>query len=262
MPELPDVQIFKSYFDATSLKKTIVGVEECDTRLLEGVSEKNLRHELKGNYFSETRRYGKYLFARCAEDCFLVLHFGMTGYLRSFKHREKAPKHLGLLLRFEDGYFLACSSQRRLGKIGITESVEDFVRRKDLGPDALELCRDREAFSRRLQGHRGSVKGLLMNQKVLAGIGNIYSDEILFQTGMHPKKKAADLDDRARRLLAGKACHVLDTAVEKRIGEEGWPRQWLLPRREEDRACPRCSGKIRKIKVSGRGAYFCPGHQK
>jgi len=102
---------------------------------------------------------------------------------------------------------------------------------------------------------------LLMNQKVLAGIGNIYADEILFLAGMHPKTKASELEAKDRRLLAGKTRHVLETAIAKRAGAKGWPASWLLPRREEGRTCPRCGGKIKRLTVSGRGTYYCPGHQ-
>jgi formamidopyrimidine-DNA glycosylase len=261
MPELPDVQVFKEYFDATSLKKQIAEVVECDGKLLEGISQKTLNERLKAKYFSETLRHGKYLFARFDEKQFLVLHFGMTGFLRAFKDQGKAADHIALLLRFEDGFHLAYECRRRLGHISLIDSVEHFVSEKKLGPDALSLCRHREAFADRLAGHRGSIKSLLMNQKVLAGIGNIFSDEILFLMGLHPKRKADELNENERRKLAGKTCHILETAIDRRARAKGWPESWLLPRRKEGRACQRCSGKIRRMTVSGRGTYYCPGHQ-
>jgi len=261
MPELPDVQVFKEYFDATSLHKRIAQVVECDRRLLEKISRKAFRGRLKDKSFEATVRHGKYLFARFGVNDWLVLHFGMTGFLRAFKAEEKAPDDIGLLLRFEDGYHLAYDCRRRLGRIGCTESVAHFVDEKNLGPDALDLCRDEEAFAGRLEGHRGAIKTLLMNQKVVAGIGNIYADEILFLMGLHPKTKAGELDDGQCRALAAKTRHILETAIDRRAGAEGWPESWLLPRREEGRACPRCSGKIHRITVSGRGTYFCPRHQ-
>ncbi len=261
MPELPDVQVFKEYFDATSLKKEITGVKTSDKSLLEGISGKSLRERLVGTSFSGTQRHGKYLFARLAEGDFLVLHFGMTGFLRAYRNEDKATEHTALLLRFTDGYHLAYDCKRRLGLISMADSVEEFIRKKDLGPDAGNLCRDREAFVARLRGHHGAIKPLLMNQKVMAGIGNIYADEILYRAGMHPKKKADELADDERRTLAVKACQIFATAIAKRAGEKGWPQGWLLPRRKAGRACPRCSGKIKRITISGRGTYFCPEHQ-
>lgn len=261
MPELPDVQIFKQYFDATSLHRKIVAVPVCDTELLRGVTKKKLRRQLQGNSFGETKRHGKYLFARLGEESLLVLHFGMTGFLKAYKNKEKAPEHIRLLLQFEDDGYLAYDCQRKLGHISITDTLENFVSARKLGPDALDLCRDLDAFMERLQSHRGSIKGLLMNQEVSAGIGNIYADEILFMAGMHPKKKADSLTDKERRRLGTKTCHILKTAIGKRVGADGWPQKWLLPHRKEGSSCPRCSGNIRRITVSGRSTYFCPDHQ-
>jgi len=262
MPELPDVQIYKEYFDATSLKKKIAEVIECDSQLLQGVSKMKLSRRLKGNSFSRTQRHGKYLFACLGEKSYLVLHFGMTGFLRSFRNRDKAPGHVRLLLRFEDGYYLAYDCKRKLGRISWAETVSEYISNQKLGPDALALCTDAGAFTEMVQDHKkGSIKGLLMNQKALAGIGNIYADEILFLAGLHPEKKAGSLDDKETRDLAKKTCHVLKTAIRKRAGADGWPQKWLLPRREEGKSCPRCPGKIRRIKVSGRSSYYCPKHQ-
>lgn len=262
MPELPDVQLFKKYFDATSLGKKITAIDECDSRLLQGISGKKLQQRLTGKSFTATRRHGKYLFARLDENGFLVLHFGMTGFLRAFRKEEKAPDHVGLLVRFgADDFHLAVVSKRRLGRIAVTGSVEEFVEKQELGPDALALCRDEDSFRKRLDGSRGTVKGWLMNQKKIAGIGNIYSDEILFFAGLHPKRNISDLDKGDKQTLAGKTRHVLETAIDKKAGEEGWPESWLLPRRKEGKSCPRCGGKIRRIKIAGRGAYYCPEHQ-
>ncbi|MDW7773897.1 MAG: DNA-formamidopyrimidine glycosylase family protein [Desulfobulbaceae bacterium] len=261
MPELPDVQIFKEYLDTSFLDRKIVGAGKADTQLLQGISPEELNRFLTGKSFISTRRYGKYLFARVAEDEFLVLHFGMTGFLRSLRKGEKIGSHVGLLLQFEDGSHLVYESRRKLGRISVTDTVERFVSGRGLGPDALELCVDGAAFAERLRGHRGSIKALLMNQKALAGIGNVYSDEILFLMGVHPKKGADELNNKERRTLAAKTCHVLKTAIGKHAGADGWPQKWLLPRRKAGSACPHCSGKISRITVSGRGTYFCSGHQ-
>lgn len=262
MPELPDVQMCKEYFDATSLKKEIAGIDRCDRRLLNNISPRGLKSRLSGRSFSEMRRYGKYLFARFAGKGYLFLHFGMTGFLKAYRKEENAPAHIGIRIRFADNTFLAFSCCRRLGHIGITGTVEDFVRARQLGPDALTLTRNRTAFADRMGGRRGSTKGALMNQKIMAGIGNIYADEILFQAGLHPAKKVSELEEDQLHALADTAARILETAIQRRAGAKGWPARWLLPRREEGRSCPRCSDIIRRMKVSGRNGYFCPGHQK
>ncbi len=265
MPELPDVQLFKEYFDATSLHKEISDVAHCTAKLLPELSCKELSRRLRGKSFTETIRHGKYLFARVDEKDFLVLHFGMTGFLRSFKNidnDEQEQRHSRLRIDFKDGYHLSFNCRRKLGKITMCNTIEEYLKDKKLGPDALTLCADKAKFTGRLQGRRGTIKGQLMNQSLLAGIGNIYTDEILFQENIHPRKKCSALEKNQLGKLAGTASRILTKAIEKRAGEKGWPESWLLPRREAGKNCPRCSGKIEKTSVSGRSTYFCPEHQK
>ncbi len=263
MPELPDVQLFKEYFDATSLHKEISEVAHCTAKLLEDLSCKELARHLQGKSFTETIRHGKYLFAKMDDTDVLILHFGMTGFLRSFKedNKEQEQKHSRLCIAFKDGYQLSYNCRRKLGRISLCTNIDDYLKKKNLGPDALALCADKERFTERLQGRRGTLKGQLMNQGLLAGIGNIYTDEILFQENHHPRKKCSELTEDQLGGLAKAAKRILLKAIETRAGEKGWPRSWLLPRREAGSNCPRCSGKIEKISVSGRSTYFCAEHQ-
>jgi formamidopyrimidine-DNA glycosylase len=262
VPELPDVEIFRQYLSATSLHQPIREVVECQKSLLRGLSLKSLEKRLVGKTFAGATRHGKYLFAEVEDEGFLVFHFGMTGFLRYFKGEGKEPRHVRLLLQFENGYRLAYDCQRKLGRIAFTETVEGFVRKKDLGPDAMKICHDMGGITKLLEGRRGAIKPLLMNQGTLAGIGNIYSDEILFQSGVHPKTPARALDDKSGKSIFVNMGEVLRTAIERRVGEKGWPGDWLLPHRKPGEVCPRCGGKIVRLKVSGRSAYLCEEHQR
>ncbi|MEW6219168.1 MAG: DNA-formamidopyrimidine glycosylase family protein [Thermodesulfobacteriota bacterium] len=261
MPELPDVQVFKELFDATWLDKRIAAVLQCDGMLLEGVSLGGLRQRLTGHSFRRTERHGKHLFACLDAESCLVLQLGPGGFLAAFRDGEKAPDHSRLLLRFEDGQHLAYCCRLQLGRISLAASVEAFIASRNLGPDALALCSDQQAFAARLAGHHGALRTLLTNQKVLAGIGNAYADEILFHLGLHPRQRAADLRQDERRELAATTRHVLETAIDNRAGAGGWPKNWLMPRREDGQHCPCCSGTIRRTTVAGRDAYFCSCHQ-
>jgi len=283
MPELPDVEVFRRYLNATALHQRIEEVEVLSSKVLEGVSAGRLEKELRGTLLDSTRRHGKYLFVYRATPAeksklpLLVLHFGMTGYLKYFKDPEdegsepegpeetrpdlaRKLRHERLAFHFDNGYHLAYVSQRLLGSVHLVDDPDRFLEKKELGPDALEL-RFQELAGILGRG-RGSVKSTLMNQKLLAGIGNIYSDEILFQARLHPKAEVRGLDGDALRKLHGKLRHVLETAIEAGADPDEMPRSWLLPHREEGKSCPRCSGKIRKAQVSGRSAYFCPDCQK
>ncbi|HKL26403.1 MAG TPA: DNA-formamidopyrimidine glycosylase family protein [Desulfuromonadales bacterium] len=261
MPELPDVEIFRDYLQTTSLHQRICGLYLESVELVKGISGKKLRQQLEGRSFTAALRHGKYLFGFTDGGGSLVLHFGMTGFLRYYKKEEKTPAYLKLAVQFANGYQLGYDCRRKLGRIGWTEDHKRFIQSKGLGPDPLSKAFDRNVFLQLLDQRRGSIKGLLMNQQAMAGIGNVYSDEILFQIGIHPKRPAKDLRDTEKKQLYDTLREVLRTAIDRRVGADGWPDDWLLPHREPEAECPRCGGRIRRIKVSGRGAYCCGDHQ-
>src|SRR6184192_3267187 len=115
MPELPDVETFKRYLDATSLHQRISGVDVQDRYILKGLSMDELARRLKGCCFKSTRRHGKHLFVRTDGDLWLRLHFGMTGSLQYFKDEEQAPKHTRVLFVFSNAHRLAFEDQRKFG---------------------------------------------------------------------------------------------------------------------------------------------------
>lgn len=259
MPELPDVETFKRYMDSTSLHKAIEAVQVRSAKILENVSSRKLQASLRGRQFESTRRHGKYLMAQIDDGSWLTFHFGMTGRFKYFKDMENEPDHSRLRIRFKSGFHLAYDCQRQLGRVGLVEDAETLVQDKGLGPDAITV--DLPAFKERLQRARGSVKSALMNQRLIAGIGNIYSDEILFQAGLHPRTKVNHLDERELRRVFRTMKRVLRTAVDRQADPRRLPRSYLIPRRGRSAECPHCAGELESIKVSGRTAYYCPGCQ-
>jgi formamidopyrimidine-DNA glycosylase len=260
MPELPDVEVYKRYLDSTSLHKTIQDVEVDDRRVLHNISEEKLRQTLKGKKMTRTFRRGKYLLVNLDQRLWLTLHFGMTGRLKYFKSKEKDPAHDRVLFTFTNGYHLAYVSQRMLGEVGIIKDINNFIQDKELGPDALDI--KWENFKNLYEGKRRSIKSALMDQKSMAGIGNIYADEILFQSRIHPKTKVEHLDEKKLKKIYQQMGKVLKTAVKERVDPERLPRSYLLTHRDKDGRCPRSHGKLKTTKVSGRTAYFCPRCQK
>lgn len=262
MPELPEVEIRRRYLDATVLHRPIRAVDLRSPRLLRDsdVHPRQLPGALRGDRLQETRRHGKYLFARLDGHGWLVLHLGMTGDLAAFERPDHEPEHTRLLLTFDDGSHLAFQDQRKLGRVDLTEDVEGFVERRGLGPDALGL--ERSAFERATAGRRAAVKPLLLNQSVIAGIGNLYADEICFQAELWPGTPFDRLEQDERTRLLRVIRHVLGTAVDRR-GDPDWlPRSWLLPRRREGEACPRGNGEVERIEVAGRGTFVCRSCQR
>lgn len=264
MPELPDVAIFGRYLDATALHQEIAGTEVREERLLHGLTPGELEHGLTGRRLVATRRHGKYLFAPLDGDDgeALVLHFGMTGRLQYYKRSEKEPEYARVVLRFANAYSLAIVSKRLLGEVGLTADPAGFVEEKDLGPDALHDLTDPASFRDALAGRRGMIKSALMNQQIVAGIGNVYADEILFQAGIDPRTGVRELNGAKLGELFRTMRRVLQTAVERRAEPADYPRGWLTPRREEGASCPRRPGSIERIEVSGRPSYWCPACQR
>lgn len=258
MPELPDVETFKRYFNATSLHQRIARVTVCAPDILEGVSVRKLKRRLKGREFESTKRHGKYLFVRLDQGSWLVMHFGMTGFLKYFKDTDKKPCHTRLLLGFANRYNLAYDCQRKLGMVSLADSEADFIERKELGPDPMHSAFDFFAFEETVASTKGMIKSVLMNQQVLAGIGNVYSDEILFQAGVHPRRSVGRLDEKTLKKLFRKMQEVLRTTIDRRAQPERFPRSYLTPHRRKDGRCPKCHGELDRLKVSGRTAYYCP----
>jgi formamidopyrimidine-DNA glycosylase len=184
----------------------------------------------------------------------------MTGKPHYFKSMEKEPNHDRLLFHFANGYHLAYDCQRLLGEVDVVDEPQQLITAKGLGPDALSL--NFEDFQARLDGRRGAIKTTLMNQQVLAGIGNVYSDEILFQARLHPKTSVNELDVDWRRTVFEAMRDVLNTAIDCQADPAKFPDSYIIPQREPDAACPNCGGPVKQITFSGRHAYYCPACQR
>ncbi|MFW6056456.1 MAG: Fpg/Nei family DNA glycosylase [Chloroflexota bacterium] len=263
MPELPDVEGSKRYLDSTSLHQEIEHAAISDERIVKHVSLRTLRNHLEGSELSESHRHGKYLFAALSRGGDLVLHFGMTGFLHYDSDLSQQPGHTKLALRFTSGGQLAYVNVRRLGEISYTNDRAAFIEEHELGPDALDDSLDRDTFIKSYKGRRGSVKGALMNQSIVAGIGNVYSDEILFQAGIDPRTNVNSLDEDTLGDIYGVMRRVLRTAADHGGNPGELPDDWLLPVVQAGgETCPGCKGKIEKVKVSGRSAHYCPECQK
>lgn len=261
MPELPDVAGFKQYLDATSLHQTIAHTECRDDRIVQDVSRQGLQQRLKGASLEKSHRRGKWLLVELASKGYLVLHFGMTGELTAGGKGKPLPDHSRFILHFQNDTWLAILSQRLLGRVSHTEDPDRWAREHDLGPDALDESVDTRAFREIFQGRRGSIKSALMNQSLLAGIGNVYSDEILFQAGVHPAARIDDLSQDTLRTLFRKMNHVLRHAAQKGGNGSAMPDSWLLGNRRKAGTCPRCDGSLRKTTIGGRTSWFCPACQ-
>ena len=265
MPELPEVETFKG-IAARCVGRTIGRVRIIDPDMLEGVSSTALQRRLKNARIAAVCRHGKHLFLDLGPAGVLALHFGMNGSLRLASAAEPDPRFVRLSLDFAEGDKLAYVNPRRIGTVRLAKDVASFLAEKKLGPDALDRHFDLAGFARLVAGSKRDIKAVLMDQELVAGIGNIYSDEILFQARIHPGAKAAALGTSEIKTLFGKVKDVLETAVERKAGSETGverlPKNFLLRERGPGGHCPRCGGALAAEKHGGRTTYYCPRCQK
>jgi formamidopyrimidine-DNA glycosylase len=262
MPELPDVEVFRKYLDKMALHQSIEKVEVFAKDILNNISQKQLQSQLEGRQFESTARHGKYLFANLGDNSWIVFHFGMTGYFDYFKDGDRAPRHTRALFSFDNGYYLAFVLQRKLGKITLAKDIDSFLKKQGLGPDALDGNFDVKTFKEAMKGTKRNIKPALMNQERMAGIGNIYADEILFQARQNPKIEAGKLSDQELEKLFRKTKEVLRTAIDSQANPEKMPEHYLLSHREKGSKCPVCGGNLKSEKISGRTSYYCPDCQR
>jgi formamidopyrimidine-DNA glycosylase len=258
VPELPDVQVLKQYLDATSLHQEIEAVEIHSEQMLSGVDARQLQKRLRGRTFEGTDRHGKYLFVKLDDGSWLVLHFGMTGNLKYYKDADKEPEYDQILFHFANGYHLAYVMPRKLGLVRPVSEPDELIEEEGLGPDVLADDFDFETFRGILEGRQGMIKSRLMNQQIMAGIGNVYSDEILFQAGVHPRIRVNELDSDVLKRIFDCLKEVLRIAIEQQAKPEDFPDDYLTRYRHTDHPCPKCGGSIERIEVAGRAGYFCP----
>lgn len=263
MPELPEVEIYSRYFAANALQQNIDRVRVLDERILGNVRAKKFAESLRGSRFVSVRRHGKHLFAETGSGqrpIWLHLHFGMTGHLAYY--RDEEPRFARVIFDFANGAHLAFEDMRLFGIIDLARDPDSYIAEHRLGPDPLDRAFTLPVFRRLIASRRGAVKSLLMSQEIIAGIGNLYADEMLFQTSIHPRRTVDRLSVVQVRSIYAAMRRILREVIARKERGAGYPARYLIYHREEGDRCPLCGGPIGRAVVLGRTTYFCERHQK
>ena len=264
MPELPEVETYRRYFTETALGQIVTRLEVEDQRQLTTDFD-TLEQALKGVQFTEVQRIGKHFLITLSTGKILVLHFGMTGDLAYYRDDEDTPRFARVVFYFRNGFRLAFIDSRKFGRVGLAESVEAYRQEKSLGPDALDITYPQLQAS--LEKRKAPIKSLLLDQKVLAGIGNWIADEVLFQAQLFPAKPANQLTPAEFQRLHTAIQNVLHTAIEQEAVYQNFPKSFLIHARgwddaalkpSERQVCPQHRERLQLSKVGGRTTYFCP----
>ncbi len=259
MPELPEVELYSRYFAEHALQQRIARVRVLDERILGDVRRETFARALRGHAFSAVRRHGKHLFAD-AGAVWLHLHFGMSGDLEY--GRDAIPRFARVVFDFDNGAHLAFEDMRLFGVADLTPDPAAYIAAHRLGPDPLDPAFTLREFRKLIEGRRGAIKSLLMSQDTIAGIGNLYADEVLFQTSIHPRRPVDRLSAADAKHIFTAMRRILRVVIARKQRGDGYPRGYVIHHREEGDRCPRCGGSIRRALVFGRTTYFCPKHQR
>jgi formamidopyrimidine-DNA glycosylase len=258
LPELCDVEGFRRHFLRYAAGRPIETVTVDDPALVRNASARSLSRLLSGRRFAEPERHGKWLIAP-AGRARVLFHFGMTGLLVWSGDAEGRHRHDRIVFELGTGE-LRYRNMRRFGGLWLARSEEE---REDLlgslGPDALEL--GESDFAERIGSRRGGIKSALMDQRVIAGLGNLLSDELLWRVRVHPRRPAARIPARTLRRLHGEMIRTLQEG--NRHGRVPGKPGWLTGARDgRDPRCPRCDARLRRGTVAGRTAVWCPRCQR
>lgn len=256
MPELPEVENYRRYIDSTSMNRVIDDVIIKNEKILHDINVEEFIDHLITRRFLKTARWGKHLLIKLDKDIWLTMHFGMTGAVKFFNDLNEEPAHSRMLIKFEGKNYLSFDDQRLFGSIGLADGLDSFIKKHNLGIDALNLT-DIEFFGL-VSGKKTPIKTVLMKQELIAGIGNEYSDEILFQARINPAVEVRTLSKDELKRVFDNIGYVLKTAIDVRVRNENFPNTFILQSGRKNRKCPRCGAKMKCLKFSGRTGCFCP----
>jgi formamidopyrimidine-DNA glycosylase len=277
MPELPEVEVLRRDLEKEVVGKKIKTVEVAGLRSIRRHKQKKeFIVALEGHKIVSVARRGKYLVLRLDGSEALIVHLGMSGQLlRAKSARDKAPKHTHVVITFTQGGLMRFVDPRTFGEMFITnyDDLEQVEELAHLGLDPLETALSWELFGRMLADRKMRLKALLMDQKFIAGIGNIYSDEILFQAGLRWDRMSDSLSQQEIRRLYRAIVETLQDAVKYRgsslsdeqyrdlFGQLGeYQHHHQVYDREGD-PCFRCRRPLVRARFSNRSTFFCEACQ-
>jgi formamidopyrimidine-DNA glycosylase len=258
VPELPDVEGFRRVLADNARGRQVQAVTVHDRQMLRNRSPQSLGRALKGRRFREPERHGKWLLAPIG-DVVVVMHFGMTGLLEWAGDAAPRHRHDRIVFRCGGGE-LRYRNMRRFGGVWVTTDAEEVAGvTGPLGPDAAEI--KRRDFRGLLEQRRGGIKAALMDQRLIAGLGNLLVDEMLWVARIHPRTQVSSLGQKRRDGLFDALRKTLRGSIP--TGRVPPRRGWLTAVRDErDARCPRCDTALRRSTVAGRSTRWCPRCQR
>jgi len=274
MPELPEVQTIVDDLNRQVRGRRIVGIALDWPKMIQypAINKRQFAVLTCGRKILRVERRGKYIKFYLSGNILMIIHPKMTGrfLLENGEKPETNYRHSHLKFYLDNSKILAFSDVRKLGKvwIGKIAEVENLANFKNLGPEPLNKSLNLSKFIKLIQFKKRKIKQLLMDQTVIAGIGNIYSDEALWLSKIYPLTLSQDLTKIQLKTLLRAIKSVLKKSLKLRgssmrdyrdiVGNQGNYYEQRLVYHREGEPCLRCGTKIRRIKIGGRSAHYCP----
>ncbi len=271
MPELPEVETVRRTLETKIIDKTIKNVDVYYDKMLEDIDKDTFVKKLVGEKITALFRYGKYLVFIC-EHISLVSHLRMEGKFFIKEEQDALEKHEHIVFNFDDGMSLRYHDTRKFGIMAIIDSVsiDDIMKYKGikkLGEEA-NVSTNYGLLYEKIKNKNLPIKTLLLDQENLAGLGNIYVDEVCFKSHLHPLTKGREITLEQTKIILENARSILANAIEcggttirsytSSLGVTGRFQINLNVHTKEGKPCPKCQTLIKKIRVGGRGTYYCP----
>ena len=272
MPELPEVETVRRGLEKLILEKKIASLDIRYPKMIKTDLDQ-FQKELPGQEIQSMGRRGKYLLFYLT-DKVLISHLRMEG--KYFYYPDQVPerKHAHVFIHFEDGGTLVYEDVRKFGTMELLapELLEAYFLSKKLGPEPTEQDFDLEIFIGALKKSKKPIKSHLLDQTLVAGLGNIYVDEVLWRAQVHPARSSQTLTADETSAIHNQTIAVLGQAVEKggstirtytnAFGEDGTMQDFHQVYDKTGQACSRCGTVIEKFQLGGRGTHFCPQCQR
>jgi len=257
MPELPEVETRLLYFRRTALGQCVERVIITAPNMLKRPAARAFARGLLGRCFVEAFRRGKYLIVELDDGRALILHFGMGGDLRYYERPNERPDYTRIEFILRNGRRLAFTCPRKICRVMLVDDAGHVPALREMGPEPLGSAFS-FAFLQRLieERPRRRIKPILMDQKIIAGVGNIYADEILFEARVRPDRLASTLSAEEIKRIHRETRRVLRRSI-RTAGDREFPADFLVSRDARGAMCRVCARPIEKKKVGGRTAYFC-----
>ncbi|MBP2099735.1 DNA-formamidopyrimidine glycosylase [Enterococcus rivorum] len=273
MPELPEVETVRKGLEKLVVGKKIEKVTILWPRIIERPEAELFAEKLLGQTIEKMERRGKFLIFKLT-NYDLISHLRMEGKYEINQSDEPIAKHTHVIFSFTDGSDLRYLDVRKFGRMVLVEKDQgaNYKGILALGPEPIPSQFKLAAFQKGLKKHHKAIKPLLLDQKLVTGLGNIYVDEALWEAKIHPEQPANTLKPKEVEELYYAIIDVLARAVEaggttirtylNALGEAGKFQISLHAYGQTDKPCERCGTPIKKIKVAQRGTHFCPKCQK